>query len=993
MFMRDQSSNGDETVARRILRPALRYVFGDDFFITYGRADGAAYAAALANRLVGAGYTCYLDQWQPIVDADIPMPVRRALLRASTQIVVGSLAATRSKAVALEVALFSETGRPITPIDFSGTIETAPWWDRVRGLARSNEETESLAQGAPSAAVLDRLINTFQFRRRSRRIRTLFGAFAVGSSVLAGVSLLSAKIANDERVAAATATVEAKHQAQAAKTAASAAESERARKEEVTRQLQVEEKRAVENARRAEEQAAMAERRGLLADSRALAITSRTATLAPDQRLLLAVESWRRDSNDEARGALSSALLEVRSLVRVLYSPSPQRTRAVVGAGLSANGQLALAGYSDGTLLLWQLTKGSSRLLAEQGPSGRGYSGATATALSNDAGWAAVGYSDGALDLVRIVGSRIGARRALNVSNSAFPISGALRPFVSVILFAPDGKNLVAGWSDGRLQAFSTETDQRSSVFGIPFDSTREYHRLGVLGLARSRDGRWLASSHGGGVIRLWHSNDDFQDGGSISTEADATSLAFDHESKSLYYAGGASGGIRVLRVQSESDAPARRSAEVQQGAWSRLSLVGGSPVLAMLSASGAPWLATLSEGQLANQHLIGPASQHSATALASAHDVGLIIVGYPDGTLSVFNVSQEALAVKLEVSHSPWRIVFDSSGEMLFGVRDLVTVWNTRTLSRLVERRAPWDPVHSQILALKPMSRSVIVHSADLAQWSCDSIRCDPIRSRQNADASAGAPQGMSVWQGPESRGAWQVRRGGSRMICDSNRCIDGESATGELNGASTFALAADGKQWAYATAREVRLCRAAHCDPIPGLEEGSDGWIGALFFSPDSHALVVGTSEGRTRFVDTATRKELVPARTAHTAGVTRIAFNPSGTRMASGGRDGTVVIWDMESYRPIGEALPRPGIEQVSDLAVSPTSDQVAALYTDGSIRMYDLRPESLVELACSIAGRSISAGEWLSYGGGGTCKPVCGQQRATCLVGDVRASVHR
>jgi hypothetical protein len=206
MFKHDQSFGGDETVARRILGPALRYVLGDDFFITYGRADGGAYAAALANRLLGAGYTCYLDQWQPIVDADILVPVRRARLRSSTQIVVGSLAAARSKAVALEVGLFAETGRPIIPIDFGGTIESAPWWECVRGLARSNEETVSLAQGAPSAAVLDRLINTFQFRRRSRRIRVLFGAFAIGSSVLAGVSLLSAKIANDERVAAATAT-------------------------------------------------------------------------------------------------------------------------------------------------------------------------------------------------------------------------------------------------------------------------------------------------------------------------------------------------------------------------------------------------------------------------------------------------------------------------------------------------------------------------------------------------------------------------------------------------------------------------------------------------------------------------------------------------------------------------------------------------------------------------------------------------------------------
>ena len=40
-----------------------RRLFGDDIFISYSRADGFSYAAALATRLAERKLACRFDQW------------------------------------------------------------------------------------------------------------------------------------------------------------------------------------------------------------------------------------------------------------------------------------------------------------------------------------------------------------------------------------------------------------------------------------------------------------------------------------------------------------------------------------------------------------------------------------------------------------------------------------------------------------------------------------------------------------------------------------------------------------------------------------------------------------------------------------------------------------------------------------------------------------------------------------------------------------------
>src|SRR5262245_65856029 len=101
----------------------LRFLFGDDIFISYSRRDGANYAAALANELSkpGRDFSCFLDQWGAAAANELSKPVVQALRRSTVLVLVGTPGAMQSKFVRQEVEDFSRrrllsAHRPILPL-------------------------------------------------------------------------------------------------------------------------------------------------------------------------------------------------------------------------------------------------------------------------------------------------------------------------------------------------------------------------------------------------------------------------------------------------------------------------------------------------------------------------------------------------------------------------------------------------------------------------------------------------------------------------------------------------------------------------------------------------------------------------------------------------------------------------------------------------------------------------------------------------------------
>ena len=128
--------------------------------------------------------------------------------------------------------------------------------------------------------------------------------------------------------------------------------------------------------------------------------------------------------------------------------------------------------------------------------------------------------------------------------------------------------------------------------------------------------------------------------------------------------------------------------------------------------------------------------------------------------------------------------------------------------------------------------------------------------------------------------------------------------------------------------------------------------------------------------------------PPLEGHASVVTSLAFSPDGTMLASGSWDQTIILWEVATGGKIG-TLFSPDAE-VQDVAFSPDGTTLASVSWDDTIYLWDVSPDVWDDLACELAGRSLSVDEWMTYLGDEPYKPTCprvlAQADAYALAGD-------
>ena len=131
----------------------------------------------------------------------------------------------------------------------------------------------------------------------------------------------------------------------------------------------------------------------------------------------------------------------------------------------------------------------------------------------------------------------------------------------------------------------------------------------------------------------------------------------------------------------------------------------------------------------------------------------------------------------------------------------------------------------------------------------------------------------------------------------------------------------------------------------------------VESVSFSPDGATLVSGGLDGIVRIWNTDTGKEVMslihPLKEndleTKTAAVTCVRFNPDGSVVAGGNRNGVIHLWDVDSSKLIQTLNGH--IESISSLTFSSDGKTIASTSKDGTIRLWNVDTSEQIQ---AIAG---------------------------------------
>ena len=271
-------------------------------------------------------------------------------------------------------------------------------------------------------------------------------------------------------------------------------------------------------------------------------------------------------------------------------------------------------------------------------------------------------------------------------------------------------------------------------------------------------------------------------------------------------------------------------------------------------------------------------------------------------------------------------------------------------------------DPVTASLLA----GAAWRIAPTAQARYSLLESLAQPVRGI----LSARSGQVTAVASGPDGKTLAAAYKDGTIRLWDtaSHRLVstatwggaaDALAFTGSGKNPEALEVAGPTAVGAWNLAGRAKIAR----QPLAGLTAVTGGRSAA--FSRDGSKLATGGDDGNVRLWDVATEQEIGAPMSSGLAPVEAVAFSPDGATVAAGSSDGTVQLWDATTQHEVGTTMTA-GPAAIRALAFGPGGKVLAAGGEDGDVRLWDTATQSQPG-ATMATGAAVAA---LSFSGNGT-----------------------
>ncbi len=543
--------------------------------------------------------------------------------------------------------------------------------------------------------------------------------------------------------------------------------------------------------------------------------------------------------------------------------------------------------------------------------------------------------------------------------------------FANSVQFSPDGKLLVSGGTDSRVILWRLGTQRRVTLRRWKVLNTAAQ----VFATAFSRNGTILAVAGGDGIVRLFHPDGSRRPFQKITVASNLAvyGVTFSPNGKLLATS---AASLNDLKAPAKKRVRSVRVWDIHTGRQVGAALPGrGAAYGIAFSPDGAHLAFGSNDGKIrlwqmtAPRHLVMTLTGHESRVWILAFDRtgSFLASASADGSTRIWHVpaaGQPSRRVPVEEA------AFSADGETLatLGNDHFVRIWRPGSPNRLI-RKLPVPRAHGGgALAISPDGETLAMAGRSVQLWD--------LRTGAHLTRVAGnGPSGVSAALGGSDgkvlafatgTGLRLLRVTAPHRIANAFRPDDGVYIEAVAFGRDGTLAAGGDTLWLLRAPYRKHVQIARHDvspETAPPVTALSSAW------SPQGDLVAFGTSGG-TIFLWSRNGSRVVGRLTGHDGAVTSLAFSEKGTMLMSGGRDGTVRLWDIPRRRQLGAPF-RSGGSAIKAVAFDHGGTSFSSVDASGDIRVWRgflwKDTADLKRRICRLISGDLTQDDWSALSG--------------------------